>query len=162
MPKKSSAQLDREIAEALGRTRSASARKKKGKSREENRTARLLALRGIMADVMGDAGWLETDPNDLDKWISVEDDVTDRQWFDAAKDQLVEQSVAPEHAGAPPPNVRAWNDVFISTYRMNIDDGMSEEDAIDSARQNAHDTVTLESSEHGLERTDPKLYGKRW
>jgi hypothetical protein len=39
---------------------------------------------------------------------------------------------------------------------------MSEEDAIDSARQNAYDTVPLEPNEHGLTRTDPKLYGKRW
>jgi hypothetical protein len=54
--------------------------------------------------------------------------------------------------------VYAWNDVFISTYRMLIDDGMSEEDAIDSARQNANDTVKLTAHEHTLTKTDPKLY----
>ena len=81
--------------------------------------------------------------------------------MEVAKNQLVDNSVLPEHAGAPPPNVRAWNDVFISTYNMNSDDGMSEEEAIDSARQNAHDSVSLESNEHGLTKTDPKLYDKR-
>ena len=120
-----------------------------------------------MADVYGDDGWLDTDLDKLEGWIRVEeelgypDEITDRQWFDVAKKQLEEESVMPEHAGAPPPNVRAWNDVFISTYNMNIDDGLPEEAAIDSARQNAHDSVSLESHEHGLTKTDPKLYDKR-
>ena len=122
-----------------------------------------------MADVYGDDGWLDTDIDKLEGWVSVEqeldhpDEITDRQWFDVAKRQLVDESVMPEHAGAPPPNVRAWNDVFISTYNMNIDAGMSEEDAVDSARQNAHDSVSLDwkSDEHSMTKTDPKLYAKR-
>ena len=122
-----------------------------------------------MADVYGDDGWLDTDINKLEGWVSVEqelgypDEITDRQWFDVAKKQLVDESVMPEHAGAPPPNVRAWNDVFISTYKMNIDAGMSEQDAVDSARQNADDTVSLDwaSDEHSMTKTDPKLYAKR-
>jgi hypothetical protein len=58
--------------------------------------------------------------------------------------------------------VYAWNDAFISTYRMNIDEGMSHEDAIDSARQNANDTVELTRNERGMTKTDPKLYPKHW
>lgn len=158
--KKSARQLDAEIAQVLA-TRKAGARKKK-LSPHEIRTKRLQTLQGIMQDVYGDDGWEDTDLDKLEGWIDVSDDLSDREWLDTAKNQLVEQSVQPEHAGAPPANVRAWNDVFISTYRMNIDDGMSEEDAIDSARQNAHDTVSLESNEHGLTKTDPKLYKRRW
>jgi len=44
---------------------------------------------------------------------------------------------------------------------MNLDDGMSHEDAVDSARQNAHDTVELRSDERDLTRTDPALYRPR-
>ena len=160
--KKSPAQLDKEIAEALAKPRGGARKRKPKKSAYEIRTDRLNVLREVMADVLGDDGWLETDPSELDKWIGVDDDVSDREWFETAKNQLVDNSVAPEHAGAPPPNVRAWNAVFISTYRMNIDDGMSEEDAITSARQNANDDVLLESHEHGLTKTDPKLYKRRW
>ena len=176
VPKKTPAQLDREIAETLARSEireiaerlvrsvpKSGARKKK-KSADEIRTERLSALRGIMADAVGDDGWLEADPHEIEKWISVDDDLSEREWDKEAQNQLLDASVLPEHAGAPPPNVREWNDAFISTYRMNIDQGMNEEDAIDSARQNAYDTVTLESHEHGLTRTDPKLYStkRRW
>jgi hypothetical protein len=45
---------------------------------------------------------------------------------------------------------------------MNIDSGMTEEDAIDSARQNAHDTISLKSNEHGMTNTNPALYKSRW
>lgn len=45
---------------------------------------------------------------------------------------------------------------------MSVDDGMSHEDAIDSARQNANDTVELTWDERGLTKTDPKLYARRW
>ena len=119
-----------------------------------------------MVDVYGDDGWEDTDLDQLESWIRVEeelgypDTITDRQWFDVAQKQLLDENVLPEHAGAPPPNVRAWNDVFISTYRMNIDDGMPEEEAIASARQNAYDSVSLESNEHALTKTDPKLYDR--
>lgn len=111
-----------------------------------------------MVDALGDGGWREADPWEIDKWISVDDALPDRQWFREAQDQLIESSVLPEHAGAPPENVRAWNDVFISTYRMNLDDGMGHEDAVDSARQNASDTVRLRPGEHELVRDDPALY----
>lgn len=161
MAKKTPAQLDREIAAALAKPRKGGARKKK-ESAHEIRTRRLKTLQGIMQDVYGDDGWEDTDLDKLEGWIDVDDDLPDRAWLDTAKNQLVDQSVLPEHAGAPPANVRAWNDVFISTYRMNIDDGMNEEDAIASARQNAYDTVPLESSEHSLTKTDPKLYKRRW
>ena len=167
MAKKTARQLDAEIAQVLSRAPRRSDARKKKKTPREIQTDRLKALQGIMADVYGDDGWFETDIDNLEGWIRVEeelgypDEITDRQWFDVAKKQLEETSVLPEHAGASPPNVRAWNDVFISTYNMNIDDGMSEEDAIASARQNAHDSVSLESNEHGLTKTDPKLYDKR-
>jgi hypothetical protein len=159
--KKSARQLDAEIAQALAKSRAASARKKK-LSPYEIRTRRLKTLQGILGDAYGDDGWEDTDLDKIEGWIDVDDDLPDREWYDTAKNQILDQSVLPEHAGAPPPNVRAWNDVFISTYRMNIDDGMSEEDAIASARQNAHDSVPLESNEHELVRTDPKLYKRRW
>ena len=158
--KKTAAQLDREIAESLRarpRTGHASKRKTK-KSPYEIRTSRLKALQGIMQDALGDDTWRDTDLSEIEKWISVDDDLPDREWLQTAQDQLLDASVLPEHAGAPPPNVYARNDAFISTYRMNIDDGMSHEDAIDSARQNAYDTVPLTRNEHGLTKTDPKLY----
>jgi hypothetical protein len=160
MPRKTAAQLDREIAAVLATPRKAGARKKK-LSAHEIRTKRLKTLQGIMQDVYGDDGWADTDLDKIEGWISVDDELSDRAWLDTAKNQLLDENVLPEHAGAPPANVRAWNDAFISTYRMNIDDGMSEEEAIDSARQNAHDTVSLESDEHDLVKTDPKLYGRR-
>lgn len=159
--KKSAKQLDAEIAETLHArsTRVRHARKRKPKkSSYEIRTDRLKTLRGIMEDVHGDPAWRDTDFADLEKWISVDDDLTDREWLDTAKNQLEDMSVLPEHAGAPPPNVYAWNDAFISTYRMNIDEGMSHEAATDSARQNANDTVELTRNERELINTDPKLY----
>jgi hypothetical protein len=161
--KKSAKQLDKEIAEALHKRPAGHARKKKRKSPEEIRLGRLKTLRGIMEDVYGDEAWRDTDLDKLEGRFSVDDDLPDHEWLDSAQKQLEEQSVRPEHVGAPPPNVYAWNDAFISTYRMNIDQGMSREDAIDSARQNANDTVELWNSIHGDERVlvkaDPKLYG---
>lgn len=167
-PKSASGRLEREIAAALAkgprrgaRSRGPHGRRPKGSSREVRREVladRLRALQHRMADAVGDDGWMETLPADLESWISVDDELSTRDWLESAYGQLVEQSVLPEHAGAPPPRVRAWNDVFIGTYLMNVEDGMSREDAIDSARQNAHDTIDLEPSEHGLERTDPDLY----
>jgi hypothetical protein len=164
--KKTAAQLDADIADVIGKPRKPSTRKPK-KSLYEVRTerlkARLATLQEIMADVFGDDGWLETDPWDLEKWLTgIDEDLSDRQWLETAKNQLIDASVLPEHAGAPPENVRRWNDVFISTYRMNIDSGMTEEDALDSARQNAHDTIRLASNEHGLINTNPALYKSRW
>jgi hypothetical protein len=165
MSKKSPKQLDAEIAAALGASISkpykASKRKPK-KSPHEIRTGRLKALRGRMTDALGDDGWLEADLADLEKWIDVDDDLSDREWLETAQNQLLDASVLPEHAGAPSSNAREWNAIFISTYRMNIDDGMSHEDAIDSARQNAHDTVKLMRHEHDMIKTDPKLYTRRW
>ncbi len=166
--KKTARQLDSEIAQVLARPPRKSGARKKKKTPYEIRTERLKTLRGIMVDVHGDDGWEDTDLDQLESWIWVEeklgypDTITDAQWLETAKNQLLDESVLPEHAGAPPPNVRAWNDAFISTYRMNIDDGMPEEEAIASARQNAYDSVSLESNEHGLTKTDPKLYKKRW
>jgi hypothetical protein len=158
--KKTGAQLDREIAEALrSRTRTGHASKRKPKkTAHEIRTDRLKALRRRMADALGDDTWDDTDPAEIEKWISVDDELSDREWLQAAQDQLLDNSVLPEHAGAPPPNVYAWNDVFISTYRMNIDDGLDEEAAINSARQNAFDTVELTRNEREMIKTDPKLY----
>lgn len=141
--KKSGKQLDKEIAEALRSRSTGHARKRKPKTRHEIQTSRLKDLRERMADALGDDAWRDTDLAEIEKWISVDDDLPDREWLQTAQDQLLDNSVLPEHAGAPPPNVYAWNDAFISTYRMNIDDGMSHEDAVDSARQNAHDTVKL-------------------
>lgn len=111
-----------------------------------------------MEDAEGDEAWRDTDLDRLEGWISVDDDLPVGEWQRMAMKQLQDQSVLPEHAGAPPPDVYAWNDAFISTYRMNIDDGMTREDAIDSARQNAHDTVKLTGGEHHMIKTDPKLY----
>ena len=111
-----------------------------------------------MQDALGDDTWRDTDLSEIEKWISVDDELSDREWLQIAQDQLLDASVLPEHAGAPPPNVYAWNDAFISTYRMNIDDGMSDEEAIDSARQNAYDTVELTRNEREMIKTDPKLY----
>ena len=159
--KKTGAQLDREIAESLRSrpTRAGHASKRETKkSSHEIKTSRLKTLRGIMQDALGDDAWSDTDLSEIEKWISVDADLSDREWLEIAKNQLLDASVLPEHAGAPPPNVYAWNDAFISTYRMNIDEGMRHEDAIDSARQNAYDTVSLTRNEHGLTKTDPKLY----
>ena len=114
------------------------------------------ALKERMADA--DPAWRDTDITEIDKWISVDADLSDREWLQAAQDQLLDLNVLPEHAGAAPSSVYRWNDVFISTYRMNIDSGMSEQDAIDSARQNANDTVSLSWNEHGMVNADPKLY----
>jgi len=118
-------------------------------------------LQGIMEDVFADKGWADTDLGKLESWISVDDELSDREWLDAAKNQLIDNSVLPEHAGALPQNVRQWNGVFISTYLMNIDSGMSEESAIDSAQENAFDTVLLEPEERSLTKVDPKLYTQR-
>lgn len=156
--KKSGKRLDREIVDALRSRSTGHARKRKPKTRHEIQTDRLETLRASMADVYGDAAWRDTDLAEIEKWISVDEELSDRAWLETAKNQLVDNSVLSEHAGAPPPNVYRWNDEFISTHRMNIDSGMSEEDAIDSARQNAYDTVPLTGSEHGLTKTDPKLY----
>ncbi len=160
MKKKTVAQLEREIAEALrSRPRAGHATKRKPKtSPHEIKTKRLKALQGAMAAAEGDHAWEDTDLDRLEGWISVDDDLPGGEWQRTAMKHLQDQSVLPEHAGAPPPNVYAWNDAFISTYRMNIDDGMRHEDAIDSARQNAHDTITLTGSEHHMIKTDPKLY----
>ena len=54
-----------------------------------------------------------------------------------------------------------WNDIFVLTYRMNLDQGMSREDVVDSTRQNANDTVRLRSEERGLELPDLDLRIKR-
>jgi len=160
--KKTSAQLEREIAEVLrSRPHAGHASKSKRepkRSSYEIKTKRLKALQRAMVDAEGDDAWIDTELDRLEGWINVDDDLSDGVWQRAAMKQLQDQSVLPEHAGAPPPNVYAWNDAFISTYRMNIDDGMSHEDAIDSTRQNAHDTVALTGSEHYMIKTDPKLY----
>ncbi len=157
--KKSARQLDKEIAVALRSRPADHARKRKPKSPYEIRTARLKTLRGIMEDVYGDEAWRDTDLEKLESWISVDDELPDHEWLDTAKNQLLDENVLPEHAGAPPNRVYLWNDTFISTYRMNIDQGMSHQDAIDSARQNAFDTVVLSPSDHYMLKTDPKLYG---
>ena len=162
MAKKSSKQLDAEIAAFVAKPRRKAGARKKKKTPFEIQTQRFKTLQGIMADVYGDEAWEETDLDKIGGWIDVNDDLPDHEWFDTAKKQLEEQSVQPEHLGAPPPDVRAWNDAFISTYRMNIDDGMSEQDAIDSARQNANDSVPLHFNDRGLTKTDPKLYKTRW
>ncbi len=158
--KKSAKQLDAEIAAILrtGATRGHARTRKPKKTAHEIRTERLKALRHRMVDALGDDAWIDTDLADLEKWIAVDDDLSDAAWLSAAQDQLLDNSVLPEHAGAPPPNVYAWNDAFISTYRMNVDEGMSPEDAIDSARQNANDTIELTRNERDLIKTDPKLY----
>lgn len=156
--KKTDRQLDAEIAESL-RKGLKPKRARKPKSPEEIKWRRLETLRGIMEDAHTDKAWRDTDLDKLESWIDVDADLSDREWLAIAKNQLIDQSVLPEHAGAAPANVYLWNDVFISTYRMNIDEGMSRQDAIDSARQNANDTIRLTAREHGLENADPKLYG---
>lgn len=162
MAKKTARQLDADIATVLAKPRRSGARKKK-LSAHEIQTRRLKMLRGAMEDAEGDEGWRDTDLADLAGFIYVSDDLTDdlsdAAWLKIAMRNLQDQSVLPEHVGAPPANVREWNDVFISTYAQNIDSGMSREDAIDSARQNASDTVQLTGDEHGQTKTDPKLYG---
>lgn len=163
MRKKSPAQLDREIADALrARSGSHATKRKTKKSPHEIRTRRLKMLQGQLEAADGDPAWSDTDLDRLEQWIYVSDDLTDdlsdSAWVEIARRNIENQSLMPENAGAPPPSVYAWNDAFISTYHMNIDSGMSEEEARDSARQNAHDTVRLEGHEHGLVKTDPKLY----
>jgi len=155
MAKKSARQLNAEIVEALSKP---SSKRKAKKSPHEIRVQRLKTLQRIMEDVFCDKGWADTDLNELESWIRVDDELSDREWLQVAKNQLIDNSVLPEHAGAPPENVRAWNDAFISTYLMNIDSDMNDEAAIDSARQNANDTVPLTANEHELTKTDPKLY----
>ena len=157
--RKTGRQLDAEIAETL-RTRRVHARKRKPKSPMEIRTERLETLKAIMQDVLGDPAWRDTDPEEIEKWISVDDGLSDREWLDTAKNQLLDENVLPEHAGTPPPSVYRWNDVFIDTYRMNIDQGMSRETAIDSARQNAFDTVAVAPNKQHMLKTDPVLYGE--
>jgi len=155
--KKTGRQLSAEIAEAL-RTSRLHARRRKQKSSLEIRTARLETLKAIMQDVLGDPAWRDTDPEEIEKWISVDDGLSDREWLDTAKNQLVDENVLPEHAGAPPPSVYRWNDVFIDTYKMNIDQGMSRGAAIESARQTASDTVPVAPNKQSLLKTDPDLY----
>ena len=161
MPKKTAAQLDREIAESLRSRRHATKRKPK-KTPHEIQTKRLKMLRNLMEAADGDEAWGDTDLERLAGWAyssaDLPDDLPDDEWLEIARKNIENQSVTPEHAGAPPPNVYAWNDAFISTYHMNIDSGMSREAAIDSARQNAYDTVKLTGSEHHMIKTDPKLY----
>lgn len=168
MTRNASLRLEREIATALAKSvrPGAKPRRPRGPKRSPREVLadRLKSLQHRMTDALGDDGWMETVPAELESWISVSDDLSDRDWLDAAYGQLLDASVLPEHAGAPPPSVRAWNEIFIATYLMNVDDGMNRQDAIDSARQNAHDSVDLASSEHDLVRTDPDLYAKyrRW
>jgi hypothetical protein len=163
--RKTAAQLEREINAVL-RTRSARAHASKHKTKKtphEIKTKRLKALQGAMAAAEGDDAWEDTDLATLEGWISVDaltDDLSDVAWQRVAMKQLQDQSVLPEHVGAPPASVYEWNNTFIGTYRMNIDSGMSREDAIDSARQNAHDTVKLTGGEHHQVKSDPKLYGE--
>lgn len=102
--KKTGRQRDAEIAEVL-RTRRVHARKRRPKSPMEIRTARLETLKAIMQDVLGDPAWRDTDPEEIEKWIDVDDGLSDRQWLDTAKNQLIDESVLPEHAGAPPRSV---------------------------------------------------------
>jgi len=155
--KKTGRQLDKEIASALHSRNHA--RKRKPKSPLEIQTARLEALQERMADA--DPAWRDTDLAEIEKWISVDADLSDREWLQTAQDQLLDENILPEHAGAPPPNVYRWNDVFISTYRMNLDEGMSRADAIDSARQNAFDVIKLTAREREMINTNPDLYKDR-
>lgn len=111
-----------------------------------------------MADAHGDEAWRDTDLAGLEGWFSLDDDLSDREWLQSAQAQLTDASVLPEHAGAPPPSVYAWNDAFISTYLMNIDSGLGRKEAVDSARQNANDTVELTRSEREMIKSDPDLY----
>ncbi len=147
-------QLDAEIATALAKPRKA----KTPRQLSAIRTDRLKALRGRMAAARRDAAWLDTDLTDLEKWISVDDALSNAAWLRAAQDQLRAGSVLPEHAGAPPPNVYKWNDIFISTYRTSIESGRSEEEAIDDGRLNANDTIKLTRTEENMINTDPSLY----
>ena len=162
--KKTAAQLDREIADALRARadRGHATRRKTKKSPHQIRTRRLKMLQGALEAADGDAAWGDTDLDRLEGFAYVSadlvDELPDDEWVEIARRNIEDQSVMPENAGAPPPRVYAWNDAFINTYRMNLDSGMSEEEARDSARQNAHDTVALQGHEHGLVKTDPKLY----
>ena len=61
----------------------------------EIRTARLETLKAIMQDVLGDPAWRDTDPEEIEKWIDVDDGLSDRQWLDTAKNQLIDESVLP-------------------------------------------------------------------
>lgn len=158
--KKTAAQLDREIASVLGtsqRVKGTRARKP-AETPFALRTRRLKNLRSAMEDAEGNEAWAETDLDKLEGWIYVDDSLSDVAWQREAMKQLQDQSVLPEHVGAPSPNVFAWNDAFISTYRMNIDDGMKPDEAADSARENAFQTVQLDKTEREQIKTDPALY----
>lgn len=52
------------------------------------RAARLHTLQDVMADTLGDAGWLETNLVELESWFSVDDGLPDREWIEAAKQAL--------------------------------------------------------------------------
>ena len=151
-------QLDAEIASVLAKPRG---KRKPKKTAHEIRTERLKALQRRMADALGDDAWLDTDLYDLEKWLTGvdENELSDAAWLRAALGILLDNSVSPEHAGAPPPNVYAWNDIFIGTYRMIMDVGRrSHEEAIGDALTNANDTITLTRNERDLINTDPALY----
>ena len=161
MRKKTARQLDADIAAVLTKPKRSGARKKK-LSEDALRTKRLKSLRLAMEGAEGDEAWADTDLDRLGGFVYVSqdltDDLSDEAWERIAMRNIQDQSVVPEHVGAPPPNVYAWNDVFISTYAMNIDGGMSRQAAIDSARQNANDTIQLTAHERTQTKTDPKLY----
>jgi hypothetical protein len=59
----------------------------------------LETLKAIMQDVLGDPAWGDTYPEEIEKWISVDDGLSDREWLDTAKNQLVDENILPEHAG---------------------------------------------------------------
>jgi hypothetical protein len=78
---------------------------------DEIRTARLVALRRVMAEDLADDGWLEVDPTELEKWICADDDLADRAWLDAAKKDLLDQHVLPRHVGGTASDRidKSWN-----------------------------------------------------
>lgn len=155
--KKSAKQLDQEIATSLRRRQTRQA-KYKPRSPREIRTHRLETLRAIMEDVYDDQAWRDTDLEKLESWISVDDELSDREWFDTAKNQLVDQSVQPEHAGAAPTAVYQWGNIFISTYKMHVARGMAPAEAVDAARRNAFEEVPLTPQEAAQIKDDPKHY----
>ena len=113
---------------------------KHARTRHEILTDRLKALQYRMSDAIGDPAWLDTDLAEIEKWISIDADLSDREWLKEAQEQLLDENVLPEHAGAPPRNVYLWNNAIISTYRMNIDQGMDRQDAINSAQRKTRTT----------------------
>ena len=142
----------------------ASSKPRKRKAKESSfdiKERRLKSLQARMASVVENVAWYDTDTEALDSWIDVDAELSDAAWLRVAQEQLLEQNVLPEHAGAASANVYAWNDAFISTYRMLIDEGYSRDAAADSARQNANDTVKLTANEHALVKDAPELYEKR-